>query len=66
MDDHREFTLPAMTRRSGFLSIAAIHFHACSEAVIDPKVLRFSAWPAGLQRERTLAMPEALDLKGRC
>ncbi len=40
---------PAMTCRSGFFSIAAIHFHARSEAVIDPRVLRFSAWPAGLR-----------------
>lgn len=44
-----------MTRRSGFFSIAAIHFHARSEAVIDPRVLRFSAWPAGFQREPSLA-----------
>jgi hypothetical protein len=40
---------PAMTSRSGFFSIAATHFHARSEAVIHPRVLRFSAWSAGLQ-----------------
>jgi len=37
----RELTLPAMTRRSDFFSIAALHFHAHPEAVVAPKVLRF-------------------------
>ena len=50
-----ELTLPATTRRSGFFSIAAIHFHARSVAVIDPRVARFSAWPAGMQRLQSLA-----------
>jgi len=42
-----------MTRHSGFFSIAAIHFFVRSEAVIDPRVLRFSVCQAGVQRERT-------------
>jgi hypothetical protein len=44
-----------MTRRSGFFSIAAIHSHARSEAAIDPRVLSFSAWLAGMQRLQSLA-----------
>jgi hypothetical protein len=44
-----------MTRRSGFFSNAAIHFHARSEAVIEPKVFRFSVWQAVVQRERSVS-----------
>lgn len=48
-----DLNLSAITRRSGFFSIAAIHFHAHSEAVIDLRGLRFAAWSAGMQRQRT-------------
>ena len=41
-----------MILRSGFFAIAVIHFHARSEAVIDPRVFRFSAWRASMLRER--------------
>ena|SRR3990167_6149678 len=56
---------PAMTRRSGFFSIAAIHFHDRSEAVIDPRVLRFSAWPAGMQRLESCTALKARSVEGR-
>jgi hypothetical protein len=47
---HHQLTLSAMTRHSGFFSIAAIHFSARLIAVIELKALKFSAWPAGMQR----------------
>lgn len=37
-----------MTCRSEFFSIAAIHFPARSEAVIEPKALKFSAREAAV------------------
>ena len=42
--------LPAITCRRIFSSIAAIHFPACSEVVIDLREVRFFAWQAGVQR----------------
>jgi hypothetical protein len=45
---------PAMTCRSEILSIAAIHFHAHSIAVIELKSLKFFAWPAGMQHNQTV------------
>jgi hypothetical protein len=41
---------PAITCRKILSSIAAIHFPACSEAVIDLRAVRFFAWQAGVQR----------------
>jgi hypothetical protein len=40
----------AISRRSELFSIAAIHFPDRSEAVIDLRMLRFSAWQAVVQR----------------
>ena len=39
-----------MTGSLGNVSIAVIHFYVPSEADIDPRGLRFSAWSAGMQR----------------
>jgi hypothetical protein len=55
----------AMTRRTELFYIAAIHFPTRSEAVIDPRVLGFSAWQAGVQRLPSLKMPPASGLSGR-
>jgi hypothetical protein len=46
--DVAELTQPAITRRSEFSSVAAIHFTARSEAVIELKALKFSAWKAAV------------------
>jgi hypothetical protein len=46
----RELRQSAITCRKICSSIAAIHFPACSEVVIDLRVFRFVAWQAGVQR----------------
>jgi hypothetical protein len=46
----REIRQSAITCRRILSSIAAIHFPACSEAVIDLRAVRFFAWQAGVQR----------------
>jgi hypothetical protein len=45
-----------MKRRWIFCSIAAVQFPARSEAVIDPKMLRFSVCQAGVQRYANISI----------
>jgi hypothetical protein len=52
-----------MKRRWIFCSIAAVQFPARSEAVIDPKMLRFSVCQAGVQRKRSLTAHKRVGLE---